>query len=161
MSRLEIRPRQWLGQLAVLSLHGRCTSAMAPTLRAALDAELDKRPRGILLDGSMLEEVEGDCLYEIMLTDRQLKARLGALAIYSLSDLVIASMRQAKLLDDLPVYPDFAAARRGVEKRIREARHAAAAGCILSTGRASFSRGRPLRRRQGLRLASALARILS
>ena len=127
MSRLEVRVERRLGQLTVLSLSGRCTSSMTVLLREALAAELDRGLRGLLLDGARLEEIEGTGFYEIVLADRQLRARHGALAIYSLNPVIATSMRQANLLGDVDVHPDFAGARRAVEARIHLARHGAAA----------------------------------
>ncbi|MEM6795123.1 MAG: hypothetical protein AAF725_14185 [Acidobacteriota bacterium] len=161
MSRFEIEIREPLRHLSLLALSGRCIAAVADTLQEALDGELAKQPRGLLVDGSRLEELEGPCLIEILQADRQLRARHGGLALFALPAVVMSSLKQADLLDEVAVHRDFAAARQALEAHIRNARTAAAAGAALE-GVASPRRRRRRRldRRQGQALVAAAAQIL-
>ncbi|MEM1181647.1 MAG: STAS domain-containing protein [Acidobacteriota bacterium] len=160
MRRFEIDVRERLPNLVVMAMRGRCIAAMADVLQAALDEELQKKPRGLLLDGSGLEELEGPCLFEILAADRQLRARQGGLALYSLPSLVAGSLKQADLLEDIFVFPNFATARQALETHIRNARCAAAAGAILKGKGGRRRRRKRLRRREGQKLAAAVAGIL-
>ena len=161
MSRLEIEAQRRLGRLVVLSLRGRCTLSMVGVLREALATELDRGPSGLLLDAAQLEEIEGPGFYEIVLADRHLRARHGALVVYSLPDVIAASIRQADLLDEVDLQADFASARKAVEQRIRKARHAEAASRILTRNQSSsLGPRRTIRRQEAQRIARLAARIL-
>ncbi|MEO1084134.1 MAG: STAS domain-containing protein [Acidobacteriota bacterium] len=160
MSRFEIEVKERLQSLVVLSLRGRCIAGMADTVQEALEEELKKKPRGLLLDGSGLEELEGPCLFEIMTVDRQLRARHGGLALYALPRVVAGSLKQADLLEDIDVYPSFVDARQALETHIRNARCAAAAGAIVQGTELQRRRRKRLRRRQGQKLIATAERIL-